>query len=724
MFLSTQSKSTLLSNSYALEREMLRVEDFKNSTTPHPAVFGLKEENPYITVDFAENQLEVVTPQFSTISDMVKFNEALYDITASELSDNEILWPLSMPCDLSTNIFPAKFKNEKDNQNYREYLAEKYDVRKQFISGIHFNFSFSDHFINNLYEQFSNEYSYQEFKNNMYLKIVNNYRYYKYLITVFLGASPVAHESFGPTNDVYAIRSSSHGYCNTEKLDIDYTSVENFISSVDHAMSEKKIIDEREIYDSIRVKNGTKFVSRTLKETGIKYIEIRNIDINPYFKGGIDTDSVRFIELILLYSLFSDIREDCCMNCPVGNSTDIYEFSDKILSDMNLLMEFSNENNLELEDLLYKFLSDFNSKNLLTFRVKNDIENGSFEEFGTKLANTYKNDAYNNRYKFSGYENMELSTQLLIREAVKRGITVEVIDKYDNFISLSKNDKNELVKQCTQTSKDSFVSVLAMENKVVTKKILQKHNMVVPNGGEFTDVESAASFALMYEKDFVVKPKSTNFGLGISIFRDNIIKDDVISAIELAFSHDNTVLIEEFITGEEYRFLVIDDKVVGILNRVPANVIGDGVSTIEELVSEKNKDSLRGIGYVSPLEKINIDEAAQLFLHAQNLTKDSVIEEGTQVFLRENSNISTGGDSIDYTDEVDDFFKQIAIDATRTVDVTFCGVDIMIEDIKDSSSKYGIIELNFNPAIHIHSHPYKGVERNIALEVLKALELV
>ena len=181
------------------------------------------------------------------------------------------------------------------------------------------------------------------------------------------------------------------------------------------------------------------------------------------------------------------------------------------------------------------------------------------------------------------------------------------------------------------------------------------------------------------------------------------------------------MLIEEFAKGKEYRFLVIGDEVAGILHRVPANVTGDGKKTIRELVAIKNEDSLRGKGYKTPLEKINLDDSSLLFLKQSGLDFDYVPNENETVYLRENSNISTGGDSIDYTDDVPQRFKDIAVASAKAVGAKFCGVDMMLEDYRDEKSPYAIIELNFNPAIHIHSYPYKGVERHIAEKVLKVL---
>ena len=132
---------------------------------------------------------------------------------------------------------------------------------------------------------------------------------------------------------------------------------------------------------------------------------------------------------------------------------------------------------------------------------------------------------------------------------------------------------------------------------------MSSRNRLCPKGEEFTSIdESIRRIEKYVNLPVVIKPKSTNFGLGISIFPDGGGKEELTKALDFAFSKDNTVLIEEFIKGKEFRFLVIGDKVSGILHRVPANVKGDGKHTIEELIEIKNKDSLRGKGRIQQVE--------------------------------------------------------------------------------------------------------------------------
>lgn len=322
-------------------------------------------------------------------------------------------------------------------------------------------------------------------------------------------------------------------------------------------------------------------------------------------------------------------------------------------------------------------------------------------------------------------EKLELSTQVVIEEAKRRGYQVDLLDEQDNFIRLRKHNKVEYVKQATRTSLDTYISPLIMENKEVTKQVLREHYINVPDGSVVQSVHGAEMlFSQYYEKSIVVKPKSTNFGIGITVLKNlqdiHILTDAVLHALQ----YDDYVIIEQFIVGSEYRFLVIGDETVAVLYREPANIVGDGRHTIAELVEEKNKDPLRGEGYIKPLEKIKLGQVELEFLAEQGLSGVAIPAQGEKIFLRENSNISTGGDSIDMTDDMPDFYKHIAVQAAKAVGARMCGADIIIDDItaEPNNERYSIIELNFNPALHIHNFPYRGMNRHVERKVLDLLD--
>lgn len=319
---------------------------------------------------------------------------------------------------------------------------------------------------------------------------------------------------------------------------------------------------------------------------------------------------------------------------------------------------------------------------------------------------------------------MELSTQIIIAEAKKRGYSVHILDKPANFIHVSGKNRSEYIKQATKTRLDSYISMLIMENKQVSKEVMKQAEIAVPLGDKYDSIESfIRAYSEWSGKAIVIKPNSTNFGKGITVFANPVSQDEYEQAGKNAFLHDNSVIVEEYITGKEYRLLVIGNKVRAVLHRVPANVVGDGVSSISDLVAQKNRDPKRGTNYVKPLEKIKLDLIEQQFLADQGISFSSVPKLNQQVFLRENSNISTGGDSIDMTDQIHHEYCNIAVKAAQAVGASICGVDMIIPSLSDFRPDYAIIEVNFNPALHIHNYPAVGTNRRVERYVLDELAL-
>ena len=760
-FFSDFTAEQLLEAEFGIEREGLRVNiEGQLSKKPHPSVFGDKKANPYITTDFSESQLELITPVFSKASDAIAFLDSLYNIAVLEL-DDELIWPQSMPAisPPDDEIPLAVFSNQEYDRTYREYLSAKYGGKKQLISGIHINFSFGEQLLEKLYRQSNSKQSFQDFKNDLYLKLTRNSLRYNWLNIYLLGAANIVHKTFEENcvdsleeiseeaysnKEAVSYRNSNCGYRNKPVILPDYSSIENYISSIESYIEKGELKDIRELYAGIRLKARGAYTTNNLLQNGIQYIELRTIDCNPFAKAGIKQEDLQFIHIYFLYCLMKKERQyehwqtECEWNDKMvavegqrpdtilqrdGQNISLQNWGMEILNEM---LELNQHLQLPFESIIkekIKVMKDH--KKTYSFRISELCHETDYIEAHIELAKEYKQEAFKERFRLNPYTDMELSTQILLKESIKRGISFKILDRRDNFIQLIKDGKTEYIKQATKTSKDNYVSVLAMENKTVTKKILKEHTINVPKGEEVTGWQQAREAIYRWvNKPVVIKPKSTNYGLGISIFPDGPLEEDLLKALEIAFAEDSSVLIEEYVKGKEYRFLVMNGETVAVLHRVPANVTGDGHSTIAELIAIKNEDPLRGKGYKTPLEKIVIDENLKLFLQQENKTVDTVLPKGAIQHLRENSNISTGGDSIDMTDEASTYYKDIAVQAAQAIGANICGVDMMIEQFDLESSPYCIIELNFNPAIHIHAYPYKGKERNIGYEILKVLGFV
>lgn len=755
------SPGKLLDVEFGLEREGLRVNnEGLLSLKPHPPIFGDKKENPYITTDFSESQLEFITPVFRKAEDAVGFLDSLYNIAVLEL-DDEFIWPQSMPSITPDDqeIPLAVFSNESDDQRYRKYLIAKYGGKKQLISGIHINFSLGADLLEELYMQSDQSLPRRVFNDVLYLKLTRNYIRYNWLLIYLLGATNTIHPTFEEkcvaslkeisdetysSQDAVSFRNSTCGYQNKQTIMPNYASLKEYIQSIESYIQTGAIQDIRELYAQVRMKAEGAYTTETLLNRGIKYIEIRTIDCNPFEKSGLAVNDLHFIHLFLLYCIVKDEsqRDDWQLESEFNSKTvaakgqnrellllrDGKEIFMKVWA-IELLQELAELNSsfsLPFKEIIQEKIEVVkNHEKTYSFRISELCQEKSYIGAHMELAKQYKEEAYRERFRLKPYTDLELSTQHLLIESIKRGVHFGILDRQENFIQLSKGQHMEYVKQATKTSKDPYVVTLIMENKSVTKKILKQYHISVPDGEEYADLEVAKDAIYKWiDKPVVIKPKSTNFGLGISIFPEGTNRADLTKALEMAFKEDQAVLIESFSKGKEYRFLVIGDETVAVLHRVPANVTGNGTSTISELITIKNQDPLRGKGYKTPLEKIEVDEHMKMFLYQQHLTIDTILPKGTLQYLRENSNISTGGDSIDVTNQAAERFKTLAVQAAKAVGANICGVDMIIEDFDDNQSAYSIIELNFNPAIHIHAYPYKGIERDIGYEILKLLELI
>ena len=320
----------------------------------------------------------------------------------------------------------------------------------------------------------------------------------------------------------------------------------------------------------------------------------------------------------------------------------------------------------------------------------------------------------------AGYEDMELSTQMVIREALARGIEIDILDRCDNFIRLRKSGQSVLVRQATMTTLDPLVSYFVMENKKVTKALLSEAGFRAPQGRSYSSPQEAIDDYGHFESiPCVVKPNFTNYGIGVHMIGIGD-AEHFANAVHDAFQHGQVVLVEEFFPGQEYRFLVIDGKVEAVCKRMPANVIGDGKQTIRQLVRSKNADPK---SYKIADYRIQLGQLEKQVLAEQGLTSESVLEKGQRAQLRHNSNVSTGGDPIDVTDDATSAFSELAIQASALVHAHFCGVDIIIQDFSQEPSvdNHCFIELNFNPALYLHRYPVEGKKRYVEKAVLDQL---
>lgn len=339
-----------------IEKEGLRMADTGYSAkTPHPHALGSKLTHPYITTDYSENLLELITPPYATIDEALDMLTKLHILVHQSLENNEIMWALSMPCMLSDkdeDIPLADYGSSnigKLKTLYRMGLGVRYGRKMQTIAGLHYNFSVGDELFKAWHETTDKSLNFNEFKNDKYLALIRNFKRLSPMVLYLTGASPSVCACFikGKDHDLqpltdektsyYAPKATSLrmgrlGYTNSvqKDLDIRYNDLNDYIKGLQNAIrtpfddfsaigvddkdsNPVQINDhilqiENEFYSPIRPKQITKSgqtPTDALAERGIAYIEFRAIDLDPYEPIGIGKNTACFLEILALYCLLT-----------------------------------------------------------------------------------------------------------------------------------------------------------------------------------------------------------------------------------------------------------------------------------------------------------------------------------------------------------------------------------------------------------------------------------
>lgn len=311
------------------------------------------------------------------------------------------------------------------------------------------------------------------------------------------------------------------------------------------------------------------------------------------------------------------------------------------------------------------------------------------------------------------------STGSIVEEAVSRGIPWIRLNKY-SLCQLGYGANQKRI-QATVTSETSSIGVEIACDKEDTKFLLQQAEVEVPKG-QIISRESSLEEACRYVKyPLVIKPIDGNHGRGITVNINTY--EDALEAFHAAKKVSQKVIVEKFITGEDYRLLVINHRLVAAAKRSPAHVIGDGKSTVKQLVDQVNSDPRRGYGHENVLTMITINDLTKTIIAAKGYTEESIIPIGEKLVLKDTANLSTGGTAEDVTDIVHPANVAMAERISKIIDLDICGIDIMTSDISQplSDTNGAVLEVNAGPGFRMHLAPTKGLPRNVAAPVVDKL---
>ncbi|MBO6879881.1 cyanophycin synthetase [Winogradskyella sp.] len=318
-------------------------------------------------------------------------------------------------------------------------------------------------------------------------------------------------------------------------------------------------------------------------------------------------------------------------------------------------------------------------------------------------------------------ERLGPSTGSIVEEAESRGIPWIRLNKY-SLCQLGYGANQKRI-QATVTSETSSIGVELACDKEDTKYLLEQAEVEVPKGDIIRRERSLEEACRYVGYPLVIKPIDGNHGRGITVNINNY--DDALEAFRQAkeSSRSGAIIVEKFITGDDYRLLVINNKLVAGAIRTPAHVVGNGKSTVQELIDEVNRDPRRGYGHENVLTQITVNDLTKTIIKDAGYTLDSVLADGERLILKDTANLSTGGTAEDITDIIHPANVSMAERISKIIDLDICGIDIMTTDITKPLSETGgaVLEVNAGPGFRMHLAPTTGLPRNVAAPVIDKL---
>ena len=311
------------------------------------------------------------------------------------------------------------------------------------------------------------------------------------------------------------------------------------------------------------------------------------------------------------------------------------------------------------------------------------------------------------------------STGALVEEAAKRGIPFIRLNK-QSLVQLGYGIHQKRIR-ATIASTTSTIAVDIAGDKEETKNLLGAAQIPVPRGTTVRDEEDLKYAIERFGYPLVIKPIDGNHGKGNTT---NITTwEQATKALEAAQYYSRTVIVEKFITGVDFRVLVVNYKFICAALRTPASVIGDGEKNVQQLIEETNKDPRRGYGHEKVLTQITIDQFTQKMLDEKGYTLETVPAKDELVLVKPTANLSTGGTSTDVTDEVHPINIFMAERIARIIGLDICGIDIMASDLRKPITENGgaVLEVNAAPGFRMHVEPSVGLPRNAAEPVIDML---
>jgi cyanophycin synthetase len=311
------------------------------------------------------------------------------------------------------------------------------------------------------------------------------------------------------------------------------------------------------------------------------------------------------------------------------------------------------------------------------------------------------------------------STAAIVEAAAQQGVPHHRLNA-GSLVMLGHGAKQRRI-LAAETDRTGAIAESIAQDKQLTRTLLAAVGVPVPCGEVVTTPQEAWAAAEEIDGPVVVKPQFGNHGRGVTT--NLLTREQVLASFEIAAQEGQGVVVERYAPGSDFRLLVIGDKLVAAARREPPQVVGNGRSTIVELVAEINRDPRRSDGHSTVLSFIKLDAIGCTTLAEQGYSPDSVPAADVVVVCRRNGNLSTGGSAIDVTDEVHPSIAEQAIDAARIVGLDIAGIDVIAQDITRPLAEQGgiVVEVNAGPGLRMHLQPSHGQPRPVGEAIVNML---
>lgn len=726
-----------------LERETQRVTSTGIlSSTDHPKSLEDRLKHNYIKTDFGESQMEFITPPIEGANNVVNYLDAIQQVATQNIQDNEQLWTLSSLPELPDDESEIRVAHpDEKGYRYRNELIKKYGKKRQLFTSVHLNFSLSEKLIQTIFtSEFHNYFdSYVAFHNYIYLKIGRKFVQNRWLLTYLFGATPIYDgENTGIQDSVRSVRNSELGYTNIDdSIRASYRSIESYVGSLKKMVQAGQLLSFSEFYGDVQFKSIKKNEDFLISE-GINYFELSGLDIDPFSRVGIQSETIKFVELLAAYFLMTpdmvendvddtllkakELNNKVAMENPMTESV-VKNEGVKILDELILF-----NNNFYLDDDLSKQLDSYKKQFeqpqlSLSAKITEQIVDGSLVHFAMTQAKANKLFYHSQLSSLIGFEKYSKNTQLILTELLKKGLPFDLVDSDADVIRVN----GHLLRDGTISNLDSSILNEVVSDKQLLKKVLGHLDIKVPSGISVHSLEEAMDhYPDIANKALVIKPRFIKGSQATHVFRIAPTVSEYKEAVKRILLVDSQALIEQIVVGSVYRFMIVDGHVRGVVERLPVSVVGDGRRPLMQLVAAKNAQSERSS--LGPWYQIKLLAVEKQTLEAQGIDETTIISRGSEAIIRYDSNFYAGANQNEVTNQIHGSYISLVEDYAKRLEMKIGAFDIIIPNLyipydHEIGNMATVLSVETSPDLAMNSYPNYGDERSIAGEIVAILEI-